>query len=217
MALRWSPSLRGVLDHAMFYGRFVPVSPVCPLPFLSSSSIACVDFSIWLLLPLLASGLFLFAYPQPSDAARGGAAQVAGKLSVSAPSFVPRGAGNFAVALGVAVDSAVGGIRDSRPLFPDVRIRRRRPVRLFLDPDDDRRVLVNALRGRGGAGAVGGALPSANWRPAMSPSRWPGGGASCRLACLANAPSCSRICAGWPKRPTPPTAPAAEGAAAKLA
>jgi len=150
-------------------GRFVRLRARASSPFFLSFFDAA-STSIWLAVAAcLRLVCFLFAYPQPSDAPRGG--RIGGGSFRSAPSFSRGGAGNFrVVAHRVAVGFGGAG-SDSRSLIPDVRIRRRRPVRLFLNLMTIAGVLVNALRGRWGQAGGGGA-----------PAVWPIGRSLCHQA-----------------------------------
>jgi len=120
----------------------------------------------------------------PVDAARGG--RIGGGSFVPLLPF-PRRRRNFRGALGWRVDSAVAG-SDSPFLIPMFGIRRRRPVRPFLNPDEIRRGCWSTPCAAVGQAAVGGALPSAMAQLChASPDGAGGGGPVAGLACLANA------------------------------
>ncbi|APD48798.1 MULTISPECIES: DUF1517 domain-containing protein [Synechococcaceae] len=138
--------------------------------------------SIWLLLPLLASGLFLFAYPQPSDAARGG--RIGGGSFRSAPSFSRGGAGNFRG--GARGGGGFGGGGIGFPFLIPMFGFGGGGLFGFLILMTIAGVLVNALRG-GGAGGGGGALPSANGRSYVTKPDGPVAVAQLQVGLLANA------------------------------
>ena len=113
--------------------------------------------SAWVLLPLLASGLLLLGSPRPSEAASGG--RIGGGSFRSAPSM-PRGGGGFQGGGGYrgGYGGGFGGGGIGFPFLIPMFGFGGGGLFGFLIMMAIAGVLVNALRGGGG----GGALPSAN-------------------------------------------------------